>query len=134
MENLINIPLHQLYMAKQEVKEVDIVSVGKLIGIISGIFGLFAGGMVTVLAIIGRGLMGSMTNLPSEATQMIPIASMMGQASIGIMMGIGSIFILPIVYGISGFIMGIINAFIYNLIAGAIGGIEVTLGEKAEES
>ena len=41
----------------------------------------------------------------------------------GIMFGFG-IFI-PIIYGVMGFVFGIIMAAIYNLIAGWIGGIEV---------
>jgi hypothetical protein len=38
-----------------------------------------------------------------------------------------SIIIFPIMYGVLGFIGGLITAFIYNLVAGWTGGIEMTL-------
>ena len=41
----------------------------------------------------------------------------------GIMIGMG--FFMPIIYGVMGFVVGIIGAAIYNLIARWIGGIEV---------
>ena len=43
--------------------------------------------------------------------------------------GFGAIFaiFLPIVYGIGGFISGVISAFVYNLVAGWTGGLELTL-------
>lgn len=42
-------------------------------------------------------------------------------------MGIGFMLFMPIVYGIMGFITGVVIAFIYNLVAGWIGGIELEL-------
>jgi hypothetical protein len=41
--------------------------------------------------------------------------------------GVGAVFLLPIVYGIMGFLGGVITAVIYNLAAGAVGGLEVEL-------
>ena len=43
--------------------------------------------------------------------------------------GFGAIFaiFLPVIYGIVGFISGVISAFVYNLVAGWTGGIELTL-------
>ena len=43
----------------------------------------------------------------------------------GILFGIGSIITIPIFYGVMGFIFGMITAFIYNLVAGWIGGLEI---------
>jgi hypothetical protein len=42
--------------------------------------------------------------------------------------GFGAIFaiFLPVVYAIVGFIVGVITAFVYNLVAGWTGGIELT--------
>jgi hypothetical protein len=39
--------------------------------------------------------------------------------------GIGALIFLPIMYGIFGFIAGVIGAFLYNVIAGVVGGIEI---------
>jgi hypothetical protein len=39
--------------------------------------------------------------------------------------GIAGLIILPILYGIFGFIAGAITAALYNLVAGIVGGIEI---------
>ena len=41
--------------------------------------------------------------------------------------GVGAIIIMPIVYGVLGFICGAIGAWLYNLVAGWIGGLEIEL-------
>lgn len=46
------------------------------------------------------------------------------------MMGGLSIITLPILYGLLGFVGGVIGAWIYNIIAKWIGGIEIDLEQK----
>ena len=46
-----------------------------------------------------------------------------GAVVAGIMFGMG--LFIPVIYGLMGFVVGIIGAAIYNLVAGWIGGIEV---------
>lgn len=58
---------------------------------------------------------------------------MLSQSSMRIGAAVLSVITLPIVYSISGLISGIIGAFIYNFIAGAIGGIEIELGKGKSE-
>jgi hypothetical protein len=41
--------------------------------------------------------------------------------------GVGGIVILPIFYGVMGFIQGIIVSVIYNFLAGIVGGVELNL-------
>lgn len=41
--------------------------------------------------------------------------------------GVGAIIFLPIMYGIMGFIGGAIMAFVYNVVAGIAGGVELEL-------
>lgn len=55
--------------------------------------------------------------------------SMMSSAmgGFGFMFGAGAIIILPICYGIFGGIFAAITAFIYNLVSGWVGGLEVDL-------
>ena len=53
-----------------------------------------------------------------------------GAAAFGFLFGIGAIVLLPIVYGVMGFIAGALGAFIYNLVSGFVGGMELVLREK----
>jgi len=52
--------------------------------------------------------------------------SMPGATTLGIL----SIIVFPIIFGIMAFICGAIMAFLYNIFADKIGGIEVELVEK----
>ena len=46
-----------------------------------------------------------------------------GAVVAGIMFGMG--IFMPVIYGVLGFVIGVVGAAIYNLVAGWIGGIEV---------
>ncbi|HEX6832984.1 MAG TPA: hypothetical protein VF132_05570 [Rudaea sp.] len=46
-------------------------------------------------------------------------------AAAGMAGGIAMLFILPIFYGVCGFIFGALAAWLYNIIAGMVGGIEI---------
>ena len=45
----------------------------------------------------------------------------------GFLFGAGAIILLPLFYGAIGFIAGLIGAFVYNIAAGVVGGIELDL-------
>ena len=47
-------------------------------------------------------------------------------------LGIGMIFILPIIYGLCGFVCGLIMAALYNLVSKWTGGLEVEVQEIKE--
>lgn len=88
------------------IKRIHVLSAAKIFGIITAAFGLLAG----IIMFLFGGILGSL----------------LGDAGgIGIVGGVGAIIILPIMYGIFGFIGGAIQAFIYNLAAGVIGGIRI---------
>lgn len=61
----------------------------------------------------------------------VPFASMFGgeAASVGIAASIGIVIFVPLVYGVFAFIIGLLMAFIYNVVAGRIGGIEMEFEE-----
>jgi hypothetical protein len=40
-------------------------------------------------------------------------------------MGVASVVVLPILYGVSGFVFGVVMAAIYNVVAGVVGGLEL---------
>jgi hypothetical protein len=45
----------------------------------------------------------------------------------GVLFGVGAIVLLPILYGCMGFVVSLVGAWLYNLAAGAVGGIELTV-------
>ncbi|MCA0394148.1 MAG: hypothetical protein LCH70_08555 [Proteobacteria bacterium] len=92
------------------IKKLDILSVGKITGIIAAAFGLIAGLLLLVFGSMIAGLAGSQGDAG-------PLAALGG--------GVVGVIALPILYGICGFVGGVIQALIYNLAAGVIGGIRI---------
>lgn len=91
------------------VKRVNPLSLAKVAGVLYALLGLLIGGIFSVVGIIAGTLM------PEDAGPM------------GMLFGVGAIIALPIFYGVLGFIMSLIMAALYNLVAGMVGGIEVDL-------
>ena len=63
--------------------------------------------------------------LASFAPQVAEGGAAMSSGVLGLGMGLGLMVMLPIMYGVLGFIAGVIGAFLYNIVAGWVGGIEV---------
>jgi hypothetical protein len=57
------------------------------------------------------------------------LAASAGDASplVGLMFGVGAIVFLPLMYGVLGAVGALIIAALYNLLAGWLGGVELTL-------
>lgn len=91
-----------------EIKKFDVMSVAKIYAALGAIFGFIFG----LLMAAGASAMGSMLS-------MVPGAGGMAGS-----LAIASIVIMPITYAIGGFISGAIGAFVYNIVADKIGGIE----------
>lgn len=89
------------------IKRIDVLSVAKITGIIAAAFGLIAGIITFLFGSLLGGLVGE------------------GAGGLGMFGGFMAVILLPIMYGIFGFIGGAIQAFIYNLAAGMIGGIRI---------
>ena len=98
------------------VKKFDVLSVAKISGLCYGAMGLLfvpfflLFGMVA--SQVGKQVGGQTGGLP---------------AGFGAMFGVGMAVMMPVIYAVMGFVMGAIGAFVYNLISGWIGGIEVEL-------
>ena len=108
-------------MAKMLVKRVGVLSLAKL------------------QAIIGVGL-GLVIGIPIGLIMMIVGAAVMSQgeggvAGGGMSVGLGLFYIilLPVMYGIGGFIFGVITALIYNVAAGFLGGLELEMENATPE-
>jgi hypothetical protein len=93
-------------------KRIGVLSVGKVAVVLYGSLGLIAGLILSLFSLLGVA---------------IGAASGDENAILGAVFGVGAIIILPIVYGLMGFIVGIIAASLYNLAARFTGGIELDL-------
>jgi hypothetical protein len=93
------------------IKRVQPLSAAKIQGILGVCVGLLAGAMFSLFGLIA----GSIAAGADES----------GGALAGMLFGVGAIIVLPIFYGVLGFIGGAIGAFIYNMAAGWVGGLEI---------
>jgi hypothetical protein len=74
---------------------------------------------------IGYGLMGLLF-CPVFLIMSLVASHVPNQQHVGIMaFGTGFALLMPVFYGVMGFVLGVISAFVYNVIAKWIGGIEV---------
>ena len=92
------------------IKKLGVLSIAKFCAVLGIIWGLVVG-LFMMLGIGG-------------------IAAAMGRGALGAGVGIVGLIIMIIVGAIAGFIGGAILAFIYNIVLGAIGGIEMDLEVK----
>ena len=95
-------------------KRIGVGSAAKITGALYAAIGLFAGICLAVFSSVFGGLMAN-----AEGGNMPGWTSMV--------FGVGGIVILPIFYGVLGFIGGAIWAGLYNLFAGFVGGVELHL-------
>jgi hypothetical protein len=94
------------------IRRVGPLSCAKIAGAVYAVIGLCFG-----LFFAAFGSLFSAAGMASDAPSGMPM--------IGALFGIGAIVILPILYGVMGFIATLISAAIYNLVAGVVGGIEI---------
>ena len=89
-------------------KRVGAMSLAKISGVLYAVIGLIVGGCISLLAVAG-------------------MAAQQSGSFMGAMFGVGAIIVLPIFYGLLGFIGALITAGLYNLLAGAVGGVQIDL-------
>ena len=99
------LPIRILTVDMTVIKHVGVLSVAKIEGLIGVVLGFILG---IIFAALGA------------VTSLIP-----GMTAVGVL-GAASIVVLPIIYGIMMFIAGAVGAFLYNLFAGWVGGIDIT--------
>ena len=85
------------------IKSVGAFSCAKLMGTLYVIIGLVFGALFSLMALVGFGRSGGM----------------------GAIFGIGAVILVPIFYGVIGFVATLIGAWLYNLVAGIVGGVEL---------
>lgn len=93
------------------IKRIDVISCGVMLGALYVVVGLVVGAVFFLISMIGMAAGGGGAD--------VAVGGLIG--------GVGAIILLPIFYGVMGFIGGIIGAVLYNLIAGIAGGIRIDL-------
>lgn len=86
------------------------LSVAKIAFVLYGVMGLVFGAIFAVVALFGASL-GATTGQESSL--------------MGAMFGVGAVIFLPLFYGGLGALMALVTAWLYNVVAGFVGGIEV---------
>ncbi len=86
---------------------IGVLSLARFFACLYGLLGLIVGAIFSLISLFGAAARGPQP----------------GAAFIGI--GVGAIVILPLFYGVLGFIGGIIGAALFNLVASMIGGVEL---------
>ena len=86
------------------------LSCAKVAGLMYVVIGLIAGGLFSLVAMAGGFAAASPSN---------------DAGAFAALFGVGAIIILPICYGVFGFIGTLIMAGLFNVAAGMVGGIEV---------
>lgn len=100
-----------------EIKRVGVLSLAKILGVLYGAIGLIAGAVITLFSVLGS-VVGQSASSESLA--------------VGLGIGIGSVIILPIMYGLMGLFGGCITALLYNLTARFVGGLQLEV--ESQES
>lgn len=97
-------------MARMVLRRIDPISAGKISGAIYVIMGLIVGAIFSLISLLG-----------------VAAAGTRDAGMLGALFGVGAIVIFPLFYGVLGFIVTVISAAIYNLVAGWVGGVVVEL-------
>ena len=93
------------------IRRISPLSCAKVSGILYAGIGLLIGALFSVISLVIGGMAEQMD---SEHAGMF-----------GALFGVAAIVILPICYGILGFVGGAITAWLYNIVAGIAGGLEI---------
>lgn len=98
------------------IKRIDPVSVAKIYGGIGVLVGLVIGTIWGLIVLLFGTAIGAMAGKPGIG------------AGVGGLLGIGILIMVPLFYGVIGFVAGFLSALAYNFIASKVGGAEIELG------
>lgn len=99
-------------MGGMQLKRIGPLSLARLAAGLYGAIGLFIGLIFALAALVGASIAGA----TGESSPLI-----------GLVFGVGAVVFLPIMYGVLGALLALVVASLYNLLAGWLGGVEVTL-------
>lgn len=93
------------------VRRIGPLSAAKISCALYALIGLIVGAFVALISLAGVALADRGSTGPF----------------LGMALGIGAIIVMPLLYGVLGFLIGLISAAIYNLAARLVGGVEIDL-------
>lgn len=96
---------------RKVVREIGILSAGKVAAVLYACVGVFIGAVVGLLSMAGVFAGAAANGRP-------------GAAVLGMFLGAGAIVVLPVLYGVIGAIVWMVGALIYNVAARFVGGLE----------
>lgn len=91
------------------VRTVAPLSAAKIVGLLYMLMGFIFGGVIALAALAGA------------------FAGNQDAGFMGAFLGVGAIVALPLLYGCFGFVFALVGAWLYNIVAGMVGGIELDL-------
>jgi len=103
-------------------RRIGALSFGKVLGALYAPLGFIIGGIYALVALLFA-VIGVSTALES--------GDALAGGTFGVLYGVGSVILFPILYGVLGFVGGLISALLYNLIARFLGGIDLELGQSS---
>ena len=98
-------------------KRIDPMSCAKVSGVLYTLMGLIFGVFFSIFSMIGAAFGGGGDS-----------------GMLGVIFGVGAIILMPIFYGVLGFIAGGIMAWIYNKVADWMGGVEVEFDQGMQSN
>jgi len=102
-----------------EIKKIEVLSLAKIIALVWGFLGLILGIGVGMFSFILGNILGG-----------APMGMFVWRSA---WLGIGGFIFMPLLLGIIGFIIGLLVAWFYNLLAWWVGGIRVELEREEED-
>jgi hypothetical protein len=92
------------------IKRVGPLSCARLSGALYAFIGLIIGGIFSMIAMAG-GFASDTSGMPGVAA----------------VVGVAAIIVFPILYGLMGFVATLVAAWLYNVVAGIVGGVELDI-------
>jgi hypothetical protein len=86
------------------------LSLAKVAFVLYGVLGLVFGGFFALLAVFGAS---------------VGAAAGEESALLSAVFGLGAVIVLPILYGCMGAVMALFMSWLYNIVAGFVGGVEI---------
>lgn len=99
-----------------EIKKIEVLSLAKIIALVWIFLGFIVGLGAGMLSFLIGNIMGGMFGNAAP-----------GQSA---WLGIGGFLIVPLLFGVVGFITGLLTAWFYNLLAWWVGGIRVEIEDE----